>query len=371
MANPVRAPTIPEIDDGPWAEASQKQQQGGEQGGEQAPQQQQQQQQGADDAELPAPQLTLPQLPMLVHPPQQDEASMAMDEAASALARAPPALLTATKVAPTPSGSLSARAPSPNAGLDAAPVPPVPLTARPSTSLPSGFGSKRFQAGVNHLLTQQLTSACELFLRGLVRAPDDQFMERGFTTGHERFKYSQPVRWSRWPFAPVEVAAETGSRAEVPPGPMPPPDEVFVTTNTVEVDWPAYTLRTDVPGDVFDGYHLDIAHLCPIDGPGEWQRAYKGNRQAYVIRGLSLIKDVLCRVRAYNGKGGGEWSEVRRFRVLKKPPPKLVEHRQMPPRWRTVEIEDVIKATTQEVAPNTGYYTLCSPCSWLAACPLL
>ena len=221
---------------------------------------------------------------------------------------------------------------------------------RPSTMLSPSFGSRKFQKGAGLLGAQRLRDACEVFLVGLVRAPDDEFMDRGFRAGHERYKYFQPSRWSRWPFHPIIDEEDHAAQVNEPPGGMPPTTLVTVTQNSIEVEWPEYEIRPDVERDAADGYHLDTAPLCPIDGPhdnweekAQWTRAYKGKKLTYNIRGLSLSRDVLVRVRAYNSKGGGEWSAIRRYRVEPPPPPVLVEHKDIPTAWRSIDIGDVIK----------------------------
>lgn len=187
-------------------------------------------------------------------------------------------------------------------------------------------------------------------------------MDKGWRTGRERFKYYKPERWSRWPFAPLEQVEETGAVVNEPPGGMPPTEAVFTTTNSIELSWERYESRPDVPGDAADGYHLDICHLCPIDGPGEWMRAYKGNRTGFTVRGLMITRDLLARVRAYNRKGGGEWSEVRRYRVQQRPPKPPVEHPRMPALWRCMDIEDVIKQEKLDEGDGAG--GISSDCSF-------
>ena len=176
-------------------------------------------------------------------------------------------------------------------------------------------------------------------------------MDRGFRTGHERYKYFQPSRWAKWPFADVDVEEDHGAQVSEPPGGMAPTSLVHATPASIEVEWPAYVPREDVDGDAADGYHLDVASLCPIAGPAEadwssgaeWHRAYKGNKRTYNIRNVSLVRDVLVRVRAYNSKGGGEWSLIRRYRCAQAPVAKLTEHLEMPFEWRAVDLEDVYK----------------------------
>lgn len=223
----------------------------------------------------------------------------------------------------------------------------IPL--QPSTMLAPGFGSRRFQLGVHLLSTSKLTQACEVFLAGLVRAPDDELMERGFRAGHERYKIFPAARWSRWPFNDRQEEQETGPSVNEVPGGMPPTSMVTRTPSTIEVGWPAYEVRADVPSDRADGYVLESASLCPISGPADWndcqwKRAYKGNKCSYTFRGCTLHHDVLVRVRAFNAKGGGAWSVIGRYRVEKPPPPARMEHPDIPQSWYMMDIEDVVKS---------------------------
>ena len=226
----------------------------------------------------------------------------------------------------------------------------MPLSARPlaglarqGSALPTGYGSRRFQMGIGKLYENQLTAACEIFLKGLIRAPDDELLERGFQAGTDKWKHWHPARWSKWPFADPDAEEYSGPQPTEPPGLLPPTTLSHVTINSVELEWPAYEPRPGVLADVIDGYYLEVSHLCPIEGPGPWLRAYKGTKRSHTVKGLTIAKDILVRVRAYNRRGGGEWSEERRYRVLAPPPPKLVEHRQVPGAWRLIDIEDVIK----------------------------
>ena len=161
-------------------------------------------------------------------------------------------------------------------------------------------------------------------------------------------------RWSKWPWVP-DGEEDLGPLVNEPPGVMLPTEFVRRTQTAIEVEWKAYEVRPDVLGDAIDGYHLDTAHLCPIAGNLGWARAYKGRNLRYMIRGLNIKNDLLVRVRGYNRKGGGEWSEVRRYRVEPPPPPKYVEHKDIPPLWRTMDIEDVIK--DEKVEDPSPYLT--------------
>ena len=222
------------------------------------------------------------------------------------------------------------------------------------------YGSREMRIGSRNLMRHNLTGACEMFLTGLKRAPDDELLQRGFYEGHDRMKYfdasqrPEKKRWSKWPWVP-DGEEDLGPLVNEPPGVMLPTEFVRRTQTAIEVEWKAYEVRPDVLGDAIDGYHLDTAHLCPIAGNLGWARAYKGRNLRYMIRGLNIKNDLLVRVRGYNRKGGGEWSEVRRYRVEPPPPPKYVEHKDIPPLWRTMDIEDVIK--DEKVEDPSPYLT--------------
>lgn len=208
------------------------------------------------------------------------------------------------------------------------------------------------------MYASELSDGCEIFLQGLVRAPGDEMLRRGFEAGQERFKYWQPTRWYQWPFAPQEVAEEEDARATEPPGQIPPVECSRRSTGALELAWHEYVPRPVIETggiDICDGFHLEVCHVCPIDGPAEWVRAYKGRGTSHVVRGLTLAKDLRVRVRGYNRKGGGEWSEEVQYRVLAPPPPVLVEHYEIPFSWRTMDIEDVVKNEKlegEEMAPQ-------------------
>ena len=248
----------------------------------------------------------------------------------------------------------------PSGGGGHSPTAPMLVGPRPAGQ------SVLLRLGAKQLAGWQLAEACGTFLKGLRRAPDDEYLQRGFAEGHERFKVWHPQRWYEWPWQPVDREEEAEAAVDEPPGGMAAValgrqcymladdgaialswDGVMLVDvmprGVVDVSWEQYTPRTAVTGDACDGYHVETCEVCPIGGPGEWVRAYKGPKTATTVRGCSPAKDTLIRVRAYNRKGGGEWSEPVRYRVAPPRPPPRVEVKEMPPLWRTIDIEDVIK----------------------------
>ena len=189
----------------------------------------------------------------------------------------------------------------------------------------------------------QLAGACDAFLKGLARAPDDAYCDRGFMEAATRFKYVPVQRWARWPFVPIEEVVETGRHVTEPPAPIGPPVLLRATPRSVLVGWDAYEPRIDVPYDCADGYQVETAHLCPLDGQAAWVRAYRGRNTKVELSGLNETRDILVRIRPYNRKGCPEWSAVRCFHVAMPPRPEPVELDSMPMTWWGIDIDDLAK----------------------------
>jgi hypothetical protein len=173
---------------------------------------------------------------------------------------------------------------------------------------------------------------------------------------------------------------------------MGPVETLSVRTTSIEIAWQPCELRPEVESDAVDGYHVEVAFLCPIEGQAAWRRVYKGRElrcerpspphrprlarprvarrsvamrrrvcalgahgwRRYTIKGLEPTRDILARVRAYNKKGGGAWGPVRQLRVQReeKPPPE--EIKEIPSLWWTIEIDDLIKA--EKLEEGTGAF---------------
>ena len=188
-----------------------------------------------------------------------------------------------------------------------------------------------------------LTSACEALILGLRAHPHDELLDWGFHTSAEHFKYVPPARWARWPFDERVQREQTARRRHEPPGTMPPPVCARRTLSTLLIEWPEYVPRPDIEDDGCDGYTLEMAGLCPLDGPSAWRKVAHGAKLTALLRGIGPERDVLLRVRAYNNKGGGPWSDVTRTRVLMptREPPKELET--MPESWWALDIDDLLK----------------------------
>ena len=87
--------------------------------------------------------------------------------------------------------------------------------------------------------------------------------------------------------------------------------------------------------------------ICPLDGEGSWYRVYKGKDCNFTLRGMSVAKDAVLRVCAFNKKGCGEWSETCRLRVLSKKSGQQ-ELNELPPSWFSVDIDDIIQSEKLE-----------------------
>ena len=214
-------------------------------------------------------------------------------------------------------------------------LPPQHASAHHGAPLPSPQVSKFHPA--------LLTSACEALILGLRAHPHDELLDWGFHTSAEHFKYVPPARWARWPFDERVQRDQTARRRIEPPGTMPPPICARRTLSTLLIDWPEYVPRPDIEDDGCDGYTLEMAGMCPLDGPSAWRRVAHGAKLTALLRGIGPERDVLLRVRAYNNKGGGPWSDVTRTRVLMptREPPKELET--IPESWWALDIDDLLK----------------------------
>ena len=198
-------------------------------------------------------------------------------------------------------------------------------------------------APASHFSAHQLNRACESLLKRLQRTPDDPMLDWHFAMSTHHLKYIPPHRWAKWPFDERKQQQQTARRASEPPGPLGAPYCVRRSATELVVEWPEYAIREDVPNDMCDGYTLEMAPLCPLDGMAAWQRGYHGMRRGCTLRGLTHERDVLVRARAFNSKGGGPWSAVVRLRVEvpRRPPP--TELTTIPDTWWLIEIEDLLK----------------------------
>lgn len=192
---------------------------------------------------------------------------------------------------------------------------------------------------------QQLTPAAKCFLDGLTRAPHNSKLLDGFETQVHEFKTEQIARWAKWPFhippAPRPTARAKRQKLVAPDSMYGSLRGVGATATTVEVEWDAHELRHE--DDRIDGYELEAAEISHLDGQGPFKFQYKGDRRRFTLTALLPESEVVVRVRAYNRRGEGEWSDEVVLNTTEEEETELVEIAEIPPAWRTLDLGDLCK----------------------------
>ena len=192
---------------------------------------------------------------------------------------------------------------------------------------------------------QQLTPAAKCFLDGLTRAPDNSELLDGFESQVHEYKTEQIARWAKWPFhippAPRPTDRAKKQKLEAPDSMYGSLRGVGATDTTVEVEWDAHELRHE--DDRIDGYELEAAEISHLDGQGPFKSLYRGDRRKFTLTALLPESDVVVRVRAYNRRGEGEWSDAMLLGTAEEVETELVEISEIPPAWRTLDLGDLCK----------------------------
>ena len=143
-----------------------------------------------------------------------------------------------------------------------------------------------------------------------------------------------PRPWAQWPFVPVAKVADLTPSAGEKPGACTAPFACETTHNRVRLSWEA-----SPPEEAISGYEVEICEIDALRGVQVWRRVHRGPTlecPAAFGRGVSGVR---ARVRAYNGKGKGEWSPVSTVIKLPQPPgPPRVEIDEIPGSWLAIDL---------------------------------
>lgn len=231
---------------------------------------------------------------------------------------------------PSLRGQLPATAAGPNSPPLAASAPTTPR-ARPWLA--------DYRRGKNYVEKERLNAASLAFLNGLSHSPHNSELAAGFDTATTLFKTEYKHRWAKWPFHPVEEAEETGTyrrRVLEPPPPIGPPQLMSAEARALEIAWDASA------DEALKGYEVEAREISPLTGAGPWRVVYKGDRLRHRLDRLAALSEWELRVRPYNKAGEAEWSEPLAA-ALPEVKEVLEEIAEIPPAWRTINIDDLLK----------------------------
>ena len=196
-----------------------------------------------------------------------------------------------------------------------------------------------YRRGRNYVEKERLNAASLAFLNGLSHSPHNSELAAGFDTATTLFKTEYKHRWAKWPFHPVEEAEETGTyrrRVLEPPPPIGPPQLVSAEARALEISWDASA------DEALKGYEVEAREISPLTGAGPWRVVYKGERLRHRLDRLTPLSEWELRVRPYNKAGEAEWSEPLAA-ALPEVKEVLEEIAEIPPAWRTINIDDLLK----------------------------
>ena len=165
-------------------------------------------------------------------------------------------------------------------------------------------------------------------------------------------------RWTTWPWVPPPRPPSPPPykrklRAKVqPPG---KPDPVFQkggTEKSIVAGWREVEVSA-TEGAPVEGYELQLAEVCLLDGLSESKRRDVGLALSYTVHGLMADTQVHMQVRAYNCAGAGAWSEVAVLQSMEAEERILRPITEIPAAWRTVDLDDLLKEDEKQKAIPT------------------
>ena len=202
---------------------------------------------------------------------------------------------------------------------------------------------------------KQNLNASNCFCEALAYDPQNDWLRKGYEASYNRFKTDQVTRWAKWPFH-IPEAPRMAAREKKQP--LEPPDSMYghlhgagCTDHSVDVRWDEHELRH--ANDRIAGYELEAAEISFLDGLQPFAQVYKGSNLQFTVGGLLAEQQVVLRVRAYNRKGQGEWSEELTLQSSEEVEKELVEITEIPPTWHHLDIMDICGED-----PNGNKYTM-------------
>ena len=110
---------------------------------------------------------------------------------------------------------------------------------------------------------------------------------------------------------------------------------------SVDVGWQPCELRHDT--DRVDGYELEAAEVCFLNGQQEFKQVYRGSFRQFSVMALLPEQTVVLRLRAYNRAGEGTWGDEIRLKAGPEELRELVEISGIPPSWRNLDLADLFE----------------------------
>jgi len=181
----------------------------------------------------------------------------------------------------------------------------------------------------------------EACLGELERRPSEDSYQLAYHHGIDAVKLSDgDRRWAAWPFAPIPSGGERSDHGTSLPAAPDAPFEGELSFGMIEIQWTFPPPSS--PSSSASGFELEIAEVDALRGVQPWRRVHKGKAKSRRIVCGRAISGVRARVRAYNGNGRGEWSDV--SKLVRLPPYVLPERKrimEMPATWLTIDLAGI------------------------------
>jgi len=128
------------------------------------------------------------------------------------------------------------------------------------------------------------------------------------------------------------------------------------------VGWPQYSKMHQM--DWITGYELEIAEISPLEGQLPFKSIYLGERRKVQLNDLTEPGDIIVRVRAFKRRVlapkfvPGPWSDEVQMAASGAGTSTNVEIDDIPPLWRAIDIEDLLKYERHSADPQYNWETL-------------